>query len=139
MGAQSGGLAEVLAFGANQPPKHGGRAQSKHGAREVGRIGQAQQFIHEYHRGVIRPLAILAAIISTQAAVEWRPSFTLVQPELFAATGGNSNAWADIDNDGDLDYFVGFRGRPSRFYPNDQRVFVEVRSAFWRDATPSGS
>ena len=84
---------------------------------------------------MIRPLAILAVIMSTQAAVEWRPSFTLVQPELFAATGGNSNAWADIDNDGDLDYFVGFRGRPSRLYRNDRGTFVEVRSAF-ADATP---
>ena len=104
-------FAELFPLGANQPAQHGGRAEPKDDARQVGRVGQAQQFIHEYHRGVIRPLAILAVIMSTQAAVEWRPSFTLVQPELFAATGGNANAWADADNDGDLDYFVGFRGR----------------------------
>jgi hypothetical protein len=75
---------------------------------------------------VIRPLAVLAVIMSTQAAVEWRPSFELVQPELFAATGGNTNAWADADNDGDLDYFVGFRGRANRFYRNDRGTFRDV-------------
>ena len=99
---------------------------------------------------MIRPLAILAVIMSTQAAVEWRPSFELVQPELFAATGGNTNAWADIDNDGDLDYFVGFRGRANRFYRNDGGTFrdvaaevglidsVETRAVAWGDFNADG-
>ncbi len=56
----------------------------------------------------------------------WRPSFELVQPQLFSATGGQANAWADADGDGDLDYFVAFRGRPNRFYRNDKGVFVDV-------------
>lgn len=75
-----------------------------------------------------RLAALLAVIVSTQAVVEWRPSFTLHQPDVFAATGGNTNAWADVDNDGDLDYFVGFRGRPSRLYRNDKGTFVDVAS-----------
>ena len=75
---------------------------------------------------------ILAVIISTERAsqnADWRPSFELVQPELFSATGANTNAWADADNDGDLDYFVGFRGRPNRFYRNDTGVFLDVASS----------
>jgi FG-GAP-like repeat len=55
--------------------------------------------------------------------------FELVQPDLFSATGGNTNAWADADNDGDLDYFLGFRGRPNRFYRNDSGRFVDVAAA----------
>ncbi len=78
---------------------------------------------------MIRPLAILAVIMSIQAPPEWRPSFERHQPELFAATGGNTNAWADVDGDDDLDYFVGFRGRSSRFHRNDKGTFVEVGSA----------
>ena len=39
--------------------------------------------------------------------------FEPVQPELFSASGGQPNAWADFDNDGDLDLFVGFRGNES--------------------------
>lgn len=71
----------------------------------------------------------MTAIVATQPVAEWRPSFELVQPELFSAAGGNATAWADADNDGDLDYFVGFRGRPNRFYRNDGDRFVDVAAA----------
>jgi hypothetical protein len=79
---------------------------------------------------VSRVFACLFIIMSTQGAVEWRPSFEPVQPATFSAPGGNTNAWADIDNDGDLDYFVGFRGRTSRLYRNDNGRFLEVQAAF---------
>jgi hypothetical protein len=58
------------------------------------------------------------------------PSFQAVQPDLFAAAGGQPNAWADYDGDGDPDLFVGFRqGEPNRLYRNDAGTFVEVAAA----------
>ena len=58
------------------------------------------------------------------------PVFEAVQPELFVAGGAFANAWADFDNDGDLDLFVGFGGTPAnRLYRNDDGVFVDVAGA----------
>jgi hypothetical protein len=65
----------------------------------------------------------------TLAADERAPEFELVQPELFSANGGMPNAWADFDNDGDLDEFVGFRGRPNRLYRQDGGRFTDVAAA----------
>ncbi len=73
-----------------------------------------------------------------------------MQPDLFSTPGGQANAWADADNDGDLDYFVGFRGRPNRFYRNDNGTFRDVagdvgladnqetRAAAWGDFDADG-
>src|SRR6266850_2606506 len=78
------------------------------------------------------------------------PRFALVQPDLFSANGGQANAWADFDNDGDLDEFVGFRGRPNRLYRQDHGRFedvaaavgladnVETRAAAWGDYDNDG-
>src|SRR6186713_2801516 len=58
------------------------------------------------------------------------PQFELVQPDLFAASGGQPNAWADVDGDGDLDEFVGFAaGKANRLYRNDKGTFVEIAGA----------
>ena len=84
------------------------------------------------------------------AQSSWTPSFELVQSDLFSAAGGQANAWADADNDGDLDYFVAFRGRPNRFYRNDKGTFRDVaadvgladnqetRAAAWGDFDADG-
>jgi hypothetical protein len=41
-----------------------------------------------------------------------------------------THAWADFDNDGDLDLYVGFRpGQPNRLYRNDEGRFVDVAAA----------
>lgn len=99
---------------------------------------------------MIRSAFVLAAAVAALQAPAWRPAFELVQPDLFSAAGGQANAWADVDADGDLDYFVGFRGRPNRFYRNDNGTFrdaaVEVgladnretRSAAWGDFDADG-
>jgi hypothetical protein len=95
-------------------------------------------------------MAVAVLLSVAQPATPWRPSFELVQPELFAAPGGQANAWADADGDGDLDYFVAFRGRPNRFYRNDNGTFRDVaaeagladnqetRSAAWGDFDADG-
>lgn len=58
------------------------------------------------------------------------PRFEAVQPDLFTASGGQPNAWADFDNDGDLDLFVGFRlGEANRLYRNDAGTFVDIASS----------
>ncbi len=72
-----------------------------------------------------RIAALIGLVLLAQPA-SWRPAFELVQPNLFGAVGGQANAWADADNDGDLDYFVAFRGRPNRFYRNDNGSFRDV-------------
>lgn len=79
------------------------------------------------------------------------PTFESVQPALFQAPGGQPNAWADYDNDGDLDLYVGFRGGVrARLYRNDAGSFVdvaaslgiddsvEVRAAAWGDYDGDG-
>ena len=79
------------------------------------------------------------------------PQFDLVQPELFSASGAMPNAWADFDNDGELDEFVGFRGRPNRLYKQTHGVFedvaaaagvadnIETRAAAWGDFDADGN
>lgn len=99
----------------------------------------------------MRILALAAAglLVVTQPAA-WVPQFERFQPDRFAAVGGQASEWADVDNDGDLDYFVAFRGRPNRFYRNDNGVFRDVakevglvdeqetRAAAWGDFDADG-
>jgi hypothetical protein len=97
-------------------------------------------------------IAVVIALALVVQPASWRPAFEAVQPDLFAAPGGQANAWADIDNDGDLDYFVAFRGRPNRLYRNEKGVFrgvaaevgmvnlspEETRAAAWGDFDADG-
>ncbi len=57
------------------------------------------------------------------------PVFEPMQPDVLGAGSNFTNAFADYDNDGDLDMFVGFDGKPNRLYRNDKGVFTDVASA----------
>ena len=71
-------------------------------------------------------LFVLSVAVLLVQAPDWRPAFELIQQDLFGAAGGQANAWADIDGDDDLDYFVAFRGRPNRLYRNEKGTFRDV-------------
>ena len=51
------------------------------------------------------------ALLAVQPAT---PAFEPMQPDLLGAGSNFTNAFADYDNDGDLDMFVGFDGKPNR-------------------------
>src|SRR5437773_924186 len=74
-----------------------------------------------------QPLAMAVSLTAVLwAAPDNGPRFALVQPDLFGVTGGQPNAWADFDNDGDLDHFVAFRDKPNRLFRNDGGRFTDV-------------
>ena len=78
------------------------------------------------------------------------PPFEPVQRGLFSTGTTLTNAFADYDNDGDLDLYVGFNGAANRLYRNDAGVFTDVaasagvadtratRSAAWADYDNDG-
>src|SRR5947207_10340774 len=79
------------------------------------------------------------------------PQFELVQPETFGVAGGQPNCWADFNNDGHLDLFVGFKDAiANRLYRYDGARFVDVaadlgladltdtRAAAWGDFNADG-
>ena len=55
--------------------------------------------------------------------------FSAVQPEAFADVHALSNAFADVDLDGDLDLAVSFTSGALRLYRNDAGKFVEAGAA----------
>ncbi|MGQ0537784.1 MAG: CRTAC1 family protein, partial [Gemmatimonadaceae bacterium] len=97
--------------------------------------------------------ALQRVVFVMQAGKVYRnvaPRFEPTQPQLFAAGGNLSNAWADYDRDGDLDLYVAFNGAANRLYRNDAGSFSDVaaslgvadaratRSAAWGDYDADG-
>jgi hypothetical protein len=106
----------------------------------------------DFLRGGVLAAWGVRRVFSSPAGDMIPPRFEPVQPELFAAAGGQPNCWADFDNDGDLDLFVGFKkDLPNRLYRNDGGTFVEVganlkvndlpdtRAAAWGDFNSDGN
>src|SRR5262245_16564301 len=75
--------------------------------------------------------ASLIAVID--GAAQERPAsgpaplpFVSVQTELISVPNSYSNAWADFDNDGDLDMAVSLGSGEVRFYRNDNGTLVSI-------------
>ena len=66
-----------------------------------------------------------AAPTSADAAAGKLP-FVSVQPELISVPNSYSNAWADFDNDGDVDMAVSLGTGEVRFYRNDKGTLVSI-------------
>ena len=71
-------------------------------------------------------VVLLATVVMAQDSL---PVFEPMQPEVLGAGSTFTNAFADYDNDGDLDLFVGFDGKPNRLYRNDKGTFTDVAAA----------
>jgi hypothetical protein len=65
---------------------------------------------------------------SDQPAAASEPRFESVQPDVFGVSGGQPNCWADFNNDGNLDLFVGTNGKgPNKLYVNNgDGTFKEI-------------
>ncbi|MCU0624247.1 MAG: FG-GAP-like repeat-containing protein, partial [Gemmatimonadaceae bacterium] len=81
---------------------------------------------------LLLPLAVVvfATITAAGAGDPPPPRFAPLDSARFAAGATLTNAFADIDRDGDPDLFVGFNGAPNRLYRNDGGGrFAEVAAA----------
>ena len=83
-------------------------------------------------------VASILLFASTLVVGQALPVFEPIQPELLGAGSTFTNAFADYDNDGDADLFVGFDGKPNRLYRNDKGTFVDIaREAGVVDSRPT--
>ncbi len=91
-----------------------------------------------FHLAIRLATAATALLLASwTAAQELR--FTPVQEEQFGDAYGQSNAWGDVDNDGDLDLAVLFLDRPVRLYENrGGDGFADV-APNWDLAAPPGN
>lgn len=75
----------------------------------------------KYGATMLTPLVLAATAVQAQ-----EPAFAPVQPEVFGVVGSLSTAWADFDNDGDLDFAVSLKSGEVRLYRNDHGVFTNI-------------
>ncbi|MFT5928826.1 MAG: hypothetical protein ACI805_001954 [Candidatus Azotimanducaceae bacterium] len=74
-------------------------------------------------------VAIISIAAASHVVTASELNFTAVQAEQFGVAGSLSNAWADFDNDGDLDFAVSIKGGEVRLYRNDSGKFVSIGQA----------
>lgn len=74
-----------------------------------------------YGATLLTPMVLAATAVQAQ-----EPAFTSIQPETFGVAGSLSTAWADFDNDGDLDFAVSLKSGEVRLYRNDGGVFTNI-------------
>ena len=77
----------------------------------------------------MRRALIIALVFAATVTAQDAPRFEPMQPDVLGAGSNFTNAFADYDNDGDPDMFVGFDGKPNRLYRNDKGVFTDVAAA----------
>lgn len=75
---------------------------------------------------VLSVVGLAAGVVVAQSAT---PVFEAIQPDLLGAGSTFTNAFADVDGDGDLDMFVGGDRAPNRLYRNDNGTFVDIAAA----------
>lgn len=75
------------------------------------------------NRSAVSFVTLVACIAAANAE---DPAFSAVQQESFDAPQSLSNAFADIDGDGDIDLAVSYTSGAIRLYRNDANTFVEV-------------
>ena len=134
-------------------PGNSGQPGSPHYADLAPLWGEGKHFPLAYSRQKVEEVAkdrLMLYPVPDNTKPAPADPFEPVQPELFSEPGAQVIAWADFDNDGDLDMFVGFRGGMSRLYRNDHGHFVdvsaeagltdtdEVRAAAWGDFDADG-
>ena len=81
------------------------------------------------HQATMPAMMVAVALLLAAAAPVSEPAFTPVQRDLLAMPGSLSNAWADFDNDGDLDLGVTLKSGEIRLYQNERGVLVSVGGA----------
>lgn len=71
---------------------------------------------------------VIVTTLTASPAAASGPQFEAVQPDLFGVSGGQPNGWADVNNDGNMDLFVGMKGNaPNKLYLNNGNgTFREV-------------
>jgi len=77
-------------------------------------------------------MAVSAALLLGQTALAAKqsvPAFSLYDKTEFSTPGALSNAWADYDQDGDLDLVVTFKSGEIRLYRNENGKLTQVRDA----------
>lgn len=83
-------------------------------------------------RAKMAMLLLSSATLTASPAIADAPEgqgFVAIQRDLFDEAGSLSNAWADFDKDGDLDFAVTMKSGAIHLYRNDSGTFVAVGEA----------